>query len=106
MSCPPKCVEAWNTALYNMDSSTENNPPNYEEAVPNDGYYVAVDGVYTEMDYHEEPVPRTSWWSKKRVIMLVTFLLVLFVGITCSIIFPMGLVLKSDNQVFTLLTPL
>ena len=103
-------VQAWHTALYNTaDSSAtdEDKPPVYEEPVPNDGYsyipYVAViDGVYTEMEYADPPRiivgVKTSWtWSKKRIFILVAFLLVLFGGITCAIIFPMGLVLKPSG---------
>ena len=86
---PPRRVQAWDTALYNTDSSTEDKPPTYEEAVPNDGY-VAVDGVYTEMEYADPPriIVRKSWWSsKKRIIILVLFLLVLLGGITFAVIF-------------------
>ena len=93
-ACPPR-RKAWDTALYNTDSSTEDKPPAYDEV--NDD--ADAEGVYTEMDY-EEPVPiivKTSWWSKKRIFIFVALLLVLFGGITCAIIFPMGLVLKSGG---------
>ena len=101
-ACPPRRVLAWDTALHNPDSTTEDKPPAYEEPVPiNDGY-VAVDGVYTEMEYADPPRiivgVKTLWWSKKRIIILVAFLLVLLGGISCAVIFPMGLVLKSGGN--------
>ena len=72
--------------------------PAYEEAVPNDGY-VAVDGVYTEMEYDDSTRSmNTSWWSRKRIVILVLFLLVRLGGITCAVIFPMGLVLNSGGS--------
>ena len=93
---PSKRVQAWDTILYSTDSTTEDKPPAYEEAVPNDGY-VAVDGVYTEMEYADPPriIVRTSWLSKKHIFVLVAFLLVLLGGITCAVIFPMGLLADS-----------
>ena len=82
--------------MYNTDSSTEDKPPAYEEV--NDD--VGVENVYNEMEYAEAPaiIVKKSLWSKKRIIILVAFLLVLFGGITCAIIFPMGLVLKSGGN--------
>ena len=46
--CP---VQAWDTALYNTDSTTEDKPPAYEE-VDDD---VGVENVYNEMEYAEAP---------------------------------------------------
>ena len=94
---PPRRVQAWDTTLYNTnESSTEEKPPAYDEV--NDD--ADAEGVYTEMDY-EEPVPiivKTSWWSKKRIYIFVALLLVLFGSITCAVVFPMGLVLKSGDS--------
>ena len=57
-----------------------------------------VENVYTEMEYAEAHaiIVKKSWWPKiLHIIILEAFLLMLFGGIACAIVFSTNLVLKS-----------
>ena len=98
---PPKSVVvAWDKNDYTTDKETTETET--EDAKPPAVYDeikdVEDDGTYAELEYYTETTVKKSCWSKKRMIILVLILLFLFAGITCAVVFPMGLVLKSGGN--------